>query len=136
MDSKWVATGCAARDADKIFRNYDGLFIASGSPYNSMEGAFAAIRFARTERWRLEVVVSTDAGSTAPFAPRTATPDGWEAGGLFTANASGCGQGAVLNVAADGSTSVNSAANSASPGQWISLFGTGIAEFAPLQSWG
>jgi CTP synthase (UTP-ammonia lyase) len=53
MDSKWVATGCAARDADKIFRNYDGLFIASGSPYRSMEGAFAAIRFARTERWPL-----------------------------------------------------------------------------------
>ena len=53
MDSKWVATGCAARDADKILRNYDGLFIASGSPYRSMEGAFAAIRFARTQRWPL-----------------------------------------------------------------------------------
>ncbi len=53
MDSKWVATGCAARDAEKIFRNYDGLFIASGSPYRSMEGAFAAIRFARTQRWPL-----------------------------------------------------------------------------------
>jgi CTP synthase (UTP-ammonia lyase) len=53
MDSKWVATGCAARDADKIFRNYDGLFIASGSPYRSMKGAFAAIRFARTQRWPL-----------------------------------------------------------------------------------
>jgi len=53
MDSKWVATGCAARDAEKIFRNYDGLFIASGSPYRSMEGAFAAIGFARTQRWPL-----------------------------------------------------------------------------------
>jgi CTP synthase (UTP-ammonia lyase) len=53
MDSKWVATGCVARDADKILRHYDGLFIASGSPYRSMEGAFAAIRFARTERWPL-----------------------------------------------------------------------------------
>jgi len=51
MDSKWVATGCAERDAKKIFCNYDGLFISSGSPYRSMEGAFAAIRFARTERW-------------------------------------------------------------------------------------
>ena len=53
MDSKWVATGCAARDADKILRKYGGLFIASGSPYRSMEGAFAAIRFARTQRWPL-----------------------------------------------------------------------------------
>jgi CTP synthase (UTP-ammonia lyase) len=53
MESKWVATACAARDADKILRNYDGLFIASGSPYRSMEGAFAAIRFARTQRWPL-----------------------------------------------------------------------------------
>jgi CTP synthase (UTP-ammonia lyase) len=53
MDSKWVATGCVERGAEKILRNYDGLFIASGSPYRSMEGAFAAIRFARTELWPL-----------------------------------------------------------------------------------
>jgi len=53
MDSKWVATGCAERDAGKILRNYDGLFIASGSPYRSMTGAFEAIRFARTQRWPL-----------------------------------------------------------------------------------
>jgi len=53
MDSKWVATGCAERDAEKILRQYDGLFIASGSPYRSMEGAFAAIHFARTHRWPL-----------------------------------------------------------------------------------
>jgi CTP synthase (UTP-ammonia lyase) len=53
MESKWVATGCVERDAEKILRNYDGLFIASGSPYRSMEGAFAAIGFARTQRWPL-----------------------------------------------------------------------------------
>ena len=53
MESKWVATGCAERDAGKIFRNYGGLFIASGSPYRSMEGAFAAIQFARVHRWPL-----------------------------------------------------------------------------------
>ncbi|MGA2134133.1 MAG: hypothetical protein ABSH50_17715 [Bryobacteraceae bacterium] len=53
MDSKWVATSCAERGADKIFRNYDGLFIASGSPYRSMHGAFEAIRLARVERWPL-----------------------------------------------------------------------------------
>lgn len=53
MDSKWVATGCLQRGAEKILRNYDGVFIASGSPYRSIEGAFAAIRFARLEGWPL-----------------------------------------------------------------------------------
>jgi CTP synthase (UTP-ammonia lyase) len=53
MDSKWVATAAVEREADKIFGSYDGLFIASGSPYRSMEGALAAIRFARTRRWPL-----------------------------------------------------------------------------------
>ena len=53
VESKWVATECAARDSDRIFRNYDGLFIASGSPYRSMYGAFAAIGFARTQGWPL-----------------------------------------------------------------------------------
>jgi len=53
MEAKWVATGCVARDAGRILRNYDGLFVASGSPYRSMEGAFEAIRFARTELWPL-----------------------------------------------------------------------------------
>lgn len=53
MEAKWVATGCVAHDAHRILRNYDGLFVASGSPYRSMEGAFQAIWFARTECWPL-----------------------------------------------------------------------------------
>ncbi|HVN03504.1 MAG TPA: hypothetical protein VMT86_03745 [Bryobacteraceae bacterium] len=53
LASKWVATSCAENDADRIFRGYDGLFIASGSPYRSMHGAFAAIQFARVHRWPL-----------------------------------------------------------------------------------
>jgi len=53
MNSKWVATACAERNAAQIFANYDGLFIASGSPYRSMHGAFAAIQFARTHGWPL-----------------------------------------------------------------------------------
>ncbi len=53
MESKWVATGCVERDADKVLSHYDAMFIASGSPYRSMEGAFAAIRLARTGRWPL-----------------------------------------------------------------------------------
>jgi uncharacterized protein (TIGR03437 family) len=52
----------------------------------------------------------------------------WFAAGVFTADASGCGQGAVLNVAAGGSVSVNSATNSASPGDWIAIYATGVSE--------
>ena len=74
------------------------------------------------------VVVSTAAGTSAPYLPGTATPSAWYAGGIFTTDASGCGQGAVLNVSASGSVSVNSPANSASPGDYISIYGTGIAE--------
>ena len=53
LESKWVATSCAEKDADRILRGYDGLFIASGSPYRSIDGAFAAIQFARVHRWPL-----------------------------------------------------------------------------------
>jgi uncharacterized protein (TIGR03437 family) len=79
----------------------------------------------------LVVVVSNAAGSSAPYNlvrpydPLTSSPNAWFVSGLFSVDSSGCGQGAVLNVADDGSVSVNSTANSASPGQWISVFGTG-----------
>ena len=53
LESKWVATECAARDATRILESHHGVFISSGSPYRSMEGAFAAIRFARTMGWPL-----------------------------------------------------------------------------------
>jgi uncharacterized protein (TIGR03437 family) len=76
------------------------------------------------------VVVSTAAGSSASYNPLTATPSASGAG-IFSTNGSGCGQGAVLNLADDGGASVNSATNSASPGQWISVWGTGAAVTAP-----
>jgi CTP synthase (UTP-ammonia lyase) len=53
MNSQWVATGCVEHEAEKILRSYDGFYISSGSPYRSMEGAFAAIRFARIHGWPL-----------------------------------------------------------------------------------
>jgi uncharacterized protein (TIGR03437 family) len=71
------------------------------------------------------IVVSTAAGSSAAYDPQTATPNTWEVGGLFSANATGCGQAAALNVAADGSLSMNSASNSAAPGGYVSLYATG-----------
>jgi uncharacterized protein (TIGR03437 family) len=69
------------------------------------------------------IVVSTAAGTSDPYVDiasgLNAVP------GIFTANASGCGQGTVLVVSADGSTSLNSPTNSASPGDYISIYGTG-----------
>ena len=77
------------------------------------------------------VAVTTAAGVSAPYNPSTATPaaSGW---GLFSADSSGCGQAVALNLAPDGSASVNSSSNSASPGQWISVWGTGA--FAIIQA--
>lgn len=76
-------------------------------------------------------VITASAGSSAPYDPSTATPNAWYAGGIFTIDGSGCGQGAVLNDAANGSVSVNSTSNSASPGGYISIFGTGLFEILP-----
>ena len=36
-----------------VLRDYDGIVIAPGSPYRSMEGAIDAIRFGRPQRWPL-----------------------------------------------------------------------------------
>jgi uncharacterized protein (TIGR03437 family) len=52
--------------------------------------------------------------------------------GIFTLDGSGCGRGAVLNIASDGSVSLNSPSNSASPGDYVSVYGTGLgAVFNP-----
>ena len=69
------------------------------------------------------VVVTTAAGSSFPSEP---AEDTWPAAGIFTMDASGCRQGAVLDMAADGSLSFNSADGSASPGDWVSVYSTGI----------
>jgi hypothetical protein len=71
------------------------------------------------------VVVTTAAGSSAPYDPSTATPNTWVADGIFSVNASGCGRGAVLNNSPYGGPTVNSPSNSAAPGDWISIYGTG-----------
>ena len=67
------------------------------------------------------VVVSTALGASDPYAIET-----MGAPGIFTRDASGCGQGAVLNVHADGSVSANSPRNGVSPGEFISVYGTGL----------
>lgn len=67
------------------------------------------------------IVVATASGTSDPYIPTGALPFG-----IFSADSSGCGQGAVLNDSADGSLSVNSRFNSVSPGDYISVFGTGL----------
>ena len=43
---EWVPTD-AAGDWDERLAAYDGIWIAPASPYRSMDGALAAIRYAR-----------------------------------------------------------------------------------------
>ncbi len=68
------------------------------------------------------VVVKTDAGASSAEVVGVANG----APGVFTAQASGCGQAAALNIKPDGTVSVNSSSNSAAPGDYIALFGTGF----------
>ncbi len=69
------------------------------------------------------IVVSTAAGASEPYVG--VIPDLNAAVGIFSMDTSGCGPGAVLNVATNGSTSINSPLNSAVPGDYISIYGTG-----------
>jgi uncharacterized protein (TIGR03437 family) len=67
-------------------------------------------------------LILTAPGGSTSFALNSS----YLAPGLFTADSSGCGQAAALNVRPDGSVSVNSPANSAAPGDYLALFGTGL----------
>jgi uncharacterized protein (TIGR03437 family) len=69
------------------------------------------------------VIVSTAAGQSANYQL------GFDASfgpGILTQDGSGCGQGLILNVADDGSSSPNCPANSASPGGVVRIFALGI----------
>ncbi len=78
------------------------------------------------------VVTTAPGGTSAPYDPQNATPSAWQAGGLFSQNSSGCGPGSILNVSPSGAAlSLNSTANSAAPGSWISAYGTAIYEPYP-----
>jgi uncharacterized protein (TIGR03437 family) len=71
------------------------------------------------------VVVTTGAGSSQPVQFTT-----YEIGlGIFTLDGSGCGRAAVLNVAANGTLSLNSPANSIEPGGIVAVFGTGLGVY-------
>ena len=70
-----------------------------------------------------QFVVSTAVGASDPY---LLGPADASAFGIFTLDSSGCGPGAVLNVKADGSVSVNLPSDSVSPGDYISVYGTGL----------
>jgi len=46
----WAATGALAGDAPQRLSAFDGIWCVPGSPYRSIDGALAAIRFAREQR--------------------------------------------------------------------------------------
>jgi len=68
------------------------------------------------------VVVTTAAGVSDPVLVTVVL----DAGGIFAQEPRGCGQGAVLNAAPDGSVTLNTPSQSASPGGFVSVYGTGL----------
>jgi CTP synthase (UTP-ammonia lyase) len=50
----WVSTTELAGSAEGVLQDFDGVWIAPGSPYQSLAGALDAIRFART--WNLPLI--------------------------------------------------------------------------------
>lgn len=71
------------------------------------------------------VVVTTAGGSSDPFV----LPYLLDAAGLYTQDGTGCGQGLIYNIDANGAQTLNSPSNSASPGDYISIRGTGFFGF-------
>jgi len=49
----WVPTPSLLPSPAPVLERFDGLWIAPGSPYRALEGALAAIRFARERDWPL-----------------------------------------------------------------------------------
>ncbi len=47
LDFAWVHTDALRHDPRKTLASFDGLWIAPGSPYRSMDGVLKAIRYAR-----------------------------------------------------------------------------------------
>ena len=47
LQFEWIGTETIGDDAATRLARYDGVWIAPSSPYRSMDGALAAIRYAR-----------------------------------------------------------------------------------------
>jgi uncharacterized protein (TIGR03437 family) len=97
------------------------LFFVSPGQIN-LQASWSLLDPSETAYSPVTVVVSTPLGSSAPVqAPMYAS-----APAIFSLDASGCGRAAALNAAPDGSVSLNSPSNSAAPGDYISIYGTGL----------
>jgi len=48
VEFDWIPTPQLERQAEETLADYDGLWASPGSPYRSMKGMLAGIRFART----------------------------------------------------------------------------------------
>ena len=85
--------------------------------------------FSTSDLMPIPVIVTTaSGGASAP-----ATIEGGEIGsGVFTLSGGGCGPGAIQNVSSSGAVSLNSTNNSASPGQFITAYGTGFGLVIPI----
>ncbi len=68
------------------------------------------------------IAVSTAAGLSEPYTLYGAQVNI----GLFSQNSSGCGPGVIQNVASNGGVSLNTSSNSASPGNYVTVYGTGM----------
>jgi uncharacterized protein (TIGR03437 family) len=82
----------------------------------------AQVPLAASSAQSASVVVKTASGTSNPATVEIAG----ESLGLFTTDASGCGPGAVYNLAQDGSLSLNSPANSVEPGGIVVAWATGL----------
>ena len=47
VETEWLPTPFLEKDTEEKLEDFDGLWIVPASPYESMEGALLAIRFAR-----------------------------------------------------------------------------------------
>jgi uncharacterized protein (TIGR03437 family) len=95
------------------------FFVSSGQINAQMPSSIAASPVILS--WAT-VVVSSPSGSSDPAQVSTFT----SGPAVFTPDSSGCGQALALNNAPDGTVSLNSPSNSAAPGDYVSIFGTGL----------
>lgn len=51
LEIQWLPTESLENDVEAVLNKFDGLWCAPGSPYNSMEGALKAIKFARENNY-------------------------------------------------------------------------------------
>ena len=107
------------------------LFVSPNQINAQVPAVFSPGSFNLTDKKVIpaSIVVTTGAGSSQPATLSLTL----ESPSLFSADGSGCGRAAALNTTPAGMVSINSPGNSAAPGDYLTLFGTGfgLAYFQP-----